>query len=132
MQQIIDFVGQNYWWISILALFAISVLNAVTKHFGEGNPKIVPVIAVIIEALSFLTSKGAENGNFGKFKLPMQNVIPKNKIKVDIDGHVVTYTVADGEGFVVGDIVCLDANGNASKKSTGSCDVIGVCSEVIK
>lgn len=81
MQQIIDFVNQNWGWMSLVGLFLISLLNSITAHFGEKNPKIVPFFSVIIEALSFITSKGVVNGSWGKLKLPLQNISPKTDAK---------------------------------------------------
>lgn len=77
MQTLITIISENWALISILLVIVASILNSVTDHFGKDNPKIVPILAVIIEALSIITSKGTSNGRAGKLKLPLQNV-PEN------------------------------------------------------
>lgn len=69
----------EYWWlISLALLFVGSVLNSITEHYGAAHPRIVPLFRVILEAISLLVSKGATNGRWGKLKLPLQDVPPKN------------------------------------------------------
>ena len=80
MNAIITWCTAHWELISLALLFIVSVLNSVTQHFGTGHPRIVPVIGVLIEALSFLTSKGTRSilpGPLGRLKFPFQNVPPK-------------------------------------------------------
>jgi hypothetical protein len=77
MDSIITWCTAHWQLISIVALFVVSVLNSITQHFGAGHPRIVPIIGVILEALSFLTSRGTRSslpGPLGRLKLPLQNV----------------------------------------------------------
>jgi len=80
MQAVIMWCTAHWQHLSLGILFIVSVLNSITAHFGVGHPRIVPVIGVILEALSFLTSRGARSslpGPLGRLKLPLQNVPPK-------------------------------------------------------
>lgn len=80
MNTIIAWCTAHWQLISLVALFVAAVLNSVTRHFSAGHPRIVPIIGVILEALSFLTSRGTRSGlpgPLGRLKSPLQNVPPK-------------------------------------------------------
>jgi len=80
MQAIITWCTAHWELISLGLLFLVSLLNSITAHFGAGHPRIVPIIGVVVEALSFLTSRGARSslpGPLGRLKFPLQNVPPK-------------------------------------------------------
>lgn len=70
----------QYWWIATLAVMVLSaVANSITAHFSASKSPIVPVLSVIVEALSVLTSAGTRSilpGPLGRLKLPLQNVPP--------------------------------------------------------
>jgi len=70
----------HWGWLTVALLFVASILNSVTRHFGARHPRIVPVIGVLLEALSILTSRGAVNGvlpgPLGRLKAPLQNIAP--------------------------------------------------------
>ena len=81
MSYVIGFIGENWVMITIIITIIASILNSITLHYGANNPRIVPLFAVIIEALSVIVSKGATNGSWGKFKLPGENVPPAPIVK---------------------------------------------------
>jgi hypothetical protein len=80
MQAVITWCTAHWELISLGLLFIACVLNGITKQFGAGHPRIVPIFGVILEAVSFITSKGCRTslpGPLGRLKLPLQNVPPK-------------------------------------------------------
>lgn len=68
-----EWIVSNWEWIALAAGLAISVLNAVTRHFSE-HKGVAKVALFLVELLSILTSAGQVNGRLGKFKPPMRSV----------------------------------------------------------
>ena len=68
-----DWIVNNWQWVIVAAGVAISVLNAVTKHFSE-HSGVVKIALFLAELLSILTSAGQVNGRLGKLKPPMRSV----------------------------------------------------------
>lgn len=80
METILNWCAEYWWAVTAALLFVGSVLNSITRYYGDRYPTIVPLFGVILEAISFLTSKGAANGTWGRFKLPLQDVPPGGEV----------------------------------------------------
>ena len=75
MENAIQWLASNWWWITIVAEALISVLNAISKHWSQCSG-LKKGIMILTELLSIFTSAGVSFGKLGKLKPPMWSVPP--------------------------------------------------------
>lgn len=81
MEIIISWILSN--WILVLALvveLVISIFNGISEYW-ENCSGFKKVALMITEAFSIFTSAGARFGWFGKLKLPLLSIKPKDPKK---------------------------------------------------
>jgi hypothetical protein len=74
MSEIVQWSQNNWDSVILVAGVAVSVLNAVTRHYGESGPGLRRILALFIDILSLIVSRDSPGlgGPLGRFKIPGQ------------------------------------------------------------
>ncbi len=76
MENVIQWLGENWWWLALCVGLLVQVSQAATKHFSE-YVGLVKVLTFATEVLSIFRSAGVAPGVAGNLKPPVVSVPPK-------------------------------------------------------